>query len=113
MVNNLRDIGPDTRAQKVTLAVRFGARFARREYLALLVAAYLVPLVLVVTGTVHVPALLALASIPMAVPLLEEVSREGDPRRLNAVLAGTARLGLVACVLFAVGLSLDGVVRWP
>jgi 1,4-dihydroxy-2-naphthoate octaprenyltransferase len=113
VVNNLRDIGPDTRAHKVTLAVRFGARFARLEYLALLVVAFAVPPLLLVTGAAHVLVLLPLASIPLMIPLMREVFAAGDPRRLNPVLAGTARLGLVACVLFATGLALDGVVRWP
>ena len=113
VVNNLRDIGPDTRAHKVTLAVRFGARFARLEYLALLGVACLVPPLLMLTGAANLPVLLPLASIPLAVPLVREVLADGDPRRLNPVLAGTARLGLVACALFAAGLALDGVVRWP
>ena len=47
VVNNLRDIGPDTRADKRTLAVMFGARFAQREYLSLLLVAYAVPVLLV------------------------------------------------------------------
>ncbi len=113
VVNNLRDIGPDTRAGKVTLAVRFGVRFARLEYLALLVLACLVPPVLVVTGLTHIGALLGLASIPLMVPLVREVFAEGDPRRLNPVLAGTARLVLVTCALFALGLALDPVIAWP
>jgi 1,4-dihydroxy-2-naphthoate octaprenyltransferase len=113
VVNNLRDIGPDTRANKVTLAVRLGARFARMEYLALLVVACLVPPLLVATGAAHVLVLLPLASIPLMLPLVREVFADGDPRRLNPVLAGTARLGLAACSLFALGLSLDGIVRWP
>jgi 1,4-dihydroxy-2-naphthoate octaprenyltransferase len=113
VVNNLRDIGPDARARKVTLAVRYGARFARLEYLALLVVACLVPPLLVVSGAAHVLALLPLASIPLMVPLVREVFADGDPRRLNPVLAGTARAGLVTCVLFAIGLALDGVVQWP
>ena len=113
VVNNLRDIGPDTRAHKVTLAVRFGARFARLEYLALLVVACLVPPLLVVTGTANLLAVLPLASIPLMIPLVREVFADGDPRRLNPVLAGTARLGLVACGLFATGLALDGMLRWP
>lgn len=113
VVNNLRDIGPDARAGKVTLAVRFGARFARFEFLALLVVACMVPPALIVTGAAHVPVLLPLISIPLMTPLVRGVLDEGDPRRLNTVLAGTARLGLVFCVLFATGLALDGVVRWP
>jgi 1,4-dihydroxy-2-naphthoate octaprenyltransferase len=113
VVNNLRDIGPDTRAHKVTLAVRYGARFARLEYLVLLGVASVVPPLLVLTGATHVAVLLPLATIPLMVPLVQEVLADGDPRRLNPVLAGTARLGLASSVLFSLGLALEDVVHWP
>ena len=113
VVNNLRDIGPDTRAGKITLAVRFGARFARLEYLALLAVACVVPPLLVVTGLSHIAVLLALAGIPLMAPLVRQVFAGGDPRRLNPVLAGTARLVLVTCALFAIGLALDTVLTGP
>lgn len=113
VVNNLRDIEPDARARKVTLAVRLGARFACLEYIALLVTACIVPPLLVVTGMTHVAALLPLLTIPVLVPLIRVVVADGDPRRLNPVLGGTAQMGLVFCTLFALGLALDGVVPWP
>jgi len=108
VVNNLRDIGPDTRADKRTLAVMFGARFAQREYLAMLLVAYAVPVVLVVAGVVRYPVLLPLLSLPLAIPLVRVVFAQGDPRRLNPVLKGTARLQLVFAALFALGLALHG-----
>jgi 1,4-dihydroxy-2-naphthoate polyprenyltransferase len=113
VVNNLRDIGPDTRAGKRTLAVMFGGRFAQREYLAMLIVAYLVPVLLVVTNAARYPALLPLLSLPLAVPLARVVFADGDPRRLNPVLKGTARLQLVFAALFAAGLALGRAVGGP
>ncbi len=110
VVNNLRDIGPDTRADKRTLAVTFGATFARREYLAMVLVAYVVPVLMVVTGMTRLPALLPLLSLPIAVPLVRVVFADGDPRRLNPVLKGTARLQLLFALLFALGLALHRVV---
>ena len=110
VVNNLRDIGPDTRADKRTLAVMFGARFAQREYLSLLLVAYVVPVILVLVGATSYPALLPLLTLPMALPLQQVVFADGDPRRLNPVLKGTARLQLVFAALFALGLALHRVV---
>ncbi len=110
VVNNLRDIEADTRADKRTLAVMFGARFAQREYLAMLLVAYAVPVVLLVVGAVSYPVLLPLLSLPMAVPLVRTVFATGDPRRLNPVLKGTARLQLVFAALFSLGLALHRVV---
>lgn len=110
VVNNLRDIGPDTRASKRTLAVMFGGRFAQREYLVMLLVAYGVPVALWVVGAVSYPVLLPVLSLPLAVPLVRIVFAGGDPRRLNPVLKGTARLQLVFAALFALGLAVHRVV---
>ena len=112
VVNNLRDTATDRAAGKRTLAVTFGEGFARAEYVACLVAAWTVAVGLVVARFAGSAvgagpsALLAFLALPMAVPLLRIVSGEGDPRRLNPVLQGTARMTLVFAVLFGAGLAL-------
>jgi 1,4-dihydroxy-2-naphthoate octaprenyltransferase len=111
VVNNLRDISTDRAAGKRTLAVVLGDGFARAEYLACLEIAWLVPVGLFVAWwlgrSVAGPAtLLTLLAIPLAVPLWRTVKAEGDPRRLNLVLRGTARLTLVFALLFAAGLAI-------
>lgn len=110
VVNNLRDIDTDRRAGKRTLAVMIGARNTVREYAVLLVVAYAVPVLLALAGWTSVAVLLALASAPLAFPLARVVTAGGDPRRLNAVLKGTARLALVFSLLLAVGLALPGLI---
>ncbi len=107
VVNNLRDIVPDRRAGKLTLAVRLGEGGAVLEYGLLLAVAFLTPVVLLLGG-VEWTVLLPLLSAPLAFPLLAAVRAGGDPRRLNATLAGTARLSLVFAALLAVGLALPG-----
>ncbi len=109
VVNNLRDIDPDRRAGKRTLAVRIGPRATASEYGALLALACAVPVLLVGGGWTSPTALLPFASLPLAWPLLaavREAAAGGDPRRLNPVLRGTARLSLVFALLFAAGLAL-------
>jgi 1,4-dihydroxy-2-naphthoate octaprenyltransferase len=105
VVNNLRDIDTDRRTGKRTLAVRLGARGAVGEYVGLLAVTYVVPVLLFVAWILPLRGLLPLLSLPLAVPLLRSVRAGGDPRRLNAVLRGTARLSLVFSVLFAVALA--------
>lgn len=111
VVNNLRDIDTDRAANKRTLAATFGEGFARAEYLACLVAAWAVPVILVMGrwGGVSFAAgpltLLPLLALPLALPLWRVVRAQGDPRRLNPVLRGTARVTLVFAVLFAAGLA--------
>jgi 1,4-dihydroxy-2-naphthoate octaprenyltransferase len=108
VVNNLRDTGTDERAGKRTLAVRLGDRATVFEYLLLLAVAYAAPVLIVGVGWAPLPVLLPLASAPLAAPLVRTVREGGDPRRLNPVLRGTARLSLVFAVLLAIGLVLGG-----
>ncbi len=111
VVNNLRDIPTDRAADKRTLAVTFGEGFAKAEYMALLTVALVVPVLLALGGTVGPTVLLPLAALPLALGPIREVLATGvdrDRRRLNPVLRSTARLSLVAALLFAVGLALGG-----
>ena len=104
VVNNLRDIPTDRAAGKRTLAVILGARATKLEYALLLGVAFAVPIALVAAGR-EPWALAPLISAPLAVPLLRTVRDFADPRELNPVLKGTARLTLVHGLLFAAGLA--------
>jgi 1,4-dihydroxy-2-naphthoate octaprenyltransferase len=106
VVNNVRDRDTDVLANKRTLAVRFGRRAGQFEYLALVLAAYLVPVLLLGLGKVGPAALLAWLSLPWAGVLVARVFRD-QGARLNGALVGTAKLLLVFGVLFAVALTLD------
>ena len=109
VVNNMRDIPTDAAAGKRTLAVALGRRATAVEYGLLLALAFAVPVALLLAGQ-GVAQLLPLCSAPLAAPLLRTVRGFAEPRQLNAVLAGTARLALVFGALFAVALALP---RWP
>jgi len=109
VVNNLRDIPTDTAAGKRTLAVILGRRATAVEYGLLLAAAFTVPIALLLAGF-GISQLLPLCSAPLVRPLMRTVRDFREPRQLNPVLAGTARLALVFGLLFAVALGLRG---WP
>jgi 1,4-dihydroxy-2-naphthoate octaprenyltransferase len=110
VVNNLRDIPTDAAAGKRTLAVILGARATTLEYAALVGVAFAVPVALAVAGF-GFAVFLPLAAIPLGRPLWRTVRSFAEPRELNAVLKGTARLTLVYSLLFAVGLAISGAIR--
>jgi len=107
VVNNLRDIPTDTAAGKRTLAVILGRRATVAEYRLLLAVAFIVPVALLVAGR-GLPVLLPLLAVPLALPLERTVRTFSEPRQLNPVLKGTARLALVHGLLLATGLAIGG-----
>jgi 1,4-dihydroxy-2-naphthoate octaprenyltransferase len=108
IVNNLRDIDTDRLAHKRTLAVRIGDRLTRVEYAALMIAAYLVPSLLLITMMPGRWGLaLPLASAPAAIALVRDLWRTPRSPALNPILGRTARLNLLFSVLFAAGLVLS------
>jgi 1,4-dihydroxy-2-naphthoate polyprenyltransferase len=105
VVNNLRDADTDRTAGKRTLAVLLGRRGARVEYLALVLVAYLVPLVLLLAFDQSAWVLLPILTLPLAARLVRTVFTTLGPV-LNRTLAGTAQLALLYSVAFAAGLLL-------
>jgi 1,4-dihydroxy-2-naphthoate polyprenyltransferase len=104
VVNNTRDVGTDRVAGKRTLAVRFGERVARVEFLTLLGVAYAIPLVLWQTGSFTIWILLPLVTLPIAATLACRFSGATDGAAFNAALRNTARLHGIFGILFGAGL---------
>jgi len=105
VVNNLRDIVTDARAGKRTLAVFIGPKKTRRQYVVLLVLAYIAPLVLWQGFGFGTAVLLPFLSVPLAARrVLSIYSAVGT--ELNAVLAATARLSLQYSLLLSLGIVL-------
>src|SRR6202022_2444823 len=104
VVNNLRDATTDEKAGKRTLVVRFGATAGRVEYCAALLAAFLAPVALWVSGLSGRWVLLSLLSLPMVAAPVRRVLTERSGA-LNPALGETARAQLAFGVLFAVGLG--------
>ena len=109
VVNNLRDRVTDLGAGKRTLAVRYGRGFALNQYRALLGVSYLTPIALALTGSVGPEVSITLLSLPLALKTERAVTAT-EGRALNPLLAATAKLLAVYGLLFALGLSLRGIL---
>lgn len=117
VVNNLRDIDTDARANKRTLAVRLGRAGARGEYTLLLLLAYLTPAAMLAVSAlggavrpVDLLALLPWLTLPKALRLRGVIYSGVEGPVLNKTLAGTAQLSLWFSALFAVGLAAAGLL---
>jgi len=104
VVNNVRDVAEDAETGKRTLAVRFGYRFSRAQFLALLALAYLTPVWFFATGGGLAP-LLPLVTLPLAVGTARTVVTETGGEALNPALESTGKLLGAYAVAFAVGLA--------
>jgi 1,4-dihydroxy-2-naphthoate polyprenyltransferase len=106
VANNLRDAETDRRSGKLTLIARFGRRFGRLEYAALVLASFAFPVGLWLTGLLRTPGLLSMAALPLTIPLLRLAARAEGPQEHIRLLVGTSRLLLVFGLCLSLGLIL-------
>ena len=106
VVNNLRDIEADRAAGKHTLAVRFGERGTRIQYIIFLVASYLLLPVLAFVGVLPWTSTLVWLSIPLGWRTWQFVRKQAG-RPLNEALARTGQTTLVYSLLFFVGMLIS------
>lgn len=104
LANNIRDLEPDRRVGKRTVAVRAGDRRARRLFTTCLVGAFVA---IVPMGVVEPGAFLGLLAVPLALRPARIVLTRSDPPALVRALLDTTRLELVLAVLLTVGFALS------
>jgi 1,4-dihydroxy-2-naphthoate octaprenyltransferase len=107
MVNNVRDIDTDRRANKRTLAVRIGRPRARILFAATIYLAYLLTPVTWIFGPLKPWLFLPWLTLPIAARVVRIVRNHTDGASLNGALAQTGLLQLTFCTLLAAGLLLS------
>lgn len=105
VVNNLRDIDTDRKAGKITLAVRLGRYRTIFLYKALIFCSYLIPPFCLAMNWTSSFILLPLSTFWLGRRLCGKVECDMG-FNLNELLASTAKLSLLFCLMFAFGLAL-------
>ncbi len=108
-INNFRDIEQDRKAQKKTLAVRWGAGFVRLEILFLVVGTFFLNFYWVWKGWWMVAAL-PLILTSTAWMLVRDIFNEPPSEKYNSFLARSAKLQMLYCFQLTLGLSLENLV---
>jgi len=105
VVNNYRDREEDSSNGKNTLAVIFGDRFSRIQYVFFMVISYAILFVVYFTFKKSYTVFLPLISLPISIKLVKMIfTLKG--RELNKTLELTAKLSAIYGFLFAVGILL-------
>jgi 1,4-dihydroxy-2-naphthoate octaprenyltransferase len=103
VVNNLRDLETDARSGKRTLAVRWGPRFSKAEFVGCVATAALIPVLLWARLDAPPGILLATVVTLVGVPAIRTVLGATPGDRLEGALAGAGRLLAIYGIAFLVG----------
>jgi len=106
VVNNYRDLEPDARAGKRTLAVCLGRAFTRWEYALLMLAPFALLLPLALLTRPRAALLMPLLALPLALSLVRRFWRETPGPVFNELLARTARFQVLFALLLTLALTL-------
>ncbi len=105
-INNFRDVAEDQQSNKRTLAVRFGATFARWEIGTCIILPFTLNVFWAAQGMFYA-TLLPLLLLPFALKIVVDISRYEPSQRFNQYLGLAAALHLLFSMLLAMGLALD------
>ncbi|GAB5521609.1 MAG: 1,4-dihydroxy-2-naphthoate polyprenyltransferase [Rhodothermales bacterium] len=108
LVNNIRDVETDRKAGKRTLIVRIGRRSGVVLYIVTVLAAFIVPPMLLLIDQSHAGVLITLVALPLAFRNIMALVRTKPEAAatLNPLLGRTAQLLIVFSALFAIGWNL-------
>ena len=105
--NNIRDMEADRAVKKRTLAVIFGIRFARAEFIVLVMGAYVSQAVVVAAGLMPPLTLLTLLTLPEALRLINIFNTSAAIPLLHQAQGRTAKLHGQIGLLLVAGWSLS------
>ncbi|MDE2776430.1 MAG: 1,4-dihydroxy-2-naphthoate octaprenyltransferase [Chloroflexota bacterium] len=105
--NNIRDMDADRAVNKRTLAVIFGIRFARAEFIFLVIGAYVSQAVVVAAGLMPPLTLLTLLTLPEALRLIKIFNASAAVPLLHQAQGRTAKLHGQIGLLLVAGWSLS------
>jgi 1,4-dihydroxy-2-naphthoate octaprenyltransferase len=101
--NNIRDLEADRAANKYTLAVIFGRKIARIEYMVLLASCYLSQVILVIVDWMPPTTLITVVTIPITLRLIKIFNTETDVAVLHPAQGNTAKLHGQMGLLMVIG----------
>jgi len=105
--NNIRDMEADRAVNKRTLAVIFGIRFARAEFIFLVVGAYVAQALVIAAGLMPASTLLTLITLPEARRLIHIFNTSTAVPLMHQAQGRTAKLHGQVGLLLVLGWSLS------
>jgi 1,4-dihydroxy-2-naphthoate octaprenyltransferase len=105
IIDDIRDREFDAEKGKHTIALRYGVRWSRAEFVGLLLVAYLAPVLFWMTLGFSLWTLLPLLTLPLGISVTRSVLTLDRFRDLVPLSPRAARLTLIYSMLLAIGIA--------